>query len=269
MLNEVECGILRGRPFGGIMCLVGNNLRHSTQCIFSSDRYAVVRVLNFLIINVYFPCAGSLNRIENCTELLSEIDSWCARYPTCDLLIAGDFNVDLDGSDAVSVMINSFLTTQSAKRCDEILSYAKTATYVNDTLGHYSTIDYIATSSPLQLLDFAVLTPDINYSDHLPIMATFHLNQAQFCGNTNDRFGKESQVQTMQFRWDKSDIMSYYYNTGSLLQPILTYLDGIISAKLNLSVHDITVAIDDSFSNLVDILIRCAHSFVPHTRKSF
>ena len=56
MSNVVESGLLRGRPFGGIMCLIKKSLRSSTETIFCSDRFAVVRVLNYLIVNLYLPC---------------------------------------------------------------------------------------------------------------------------------------------------------------------------------------------------------------------
>ena len=38
--------------------------------------------------------------------------------------------------------------------------------------GHSSCIDYILVSSPSSVCNFAVLDPDINYSDHLPLKVT-------------------------------------------------------------------------------------------------
>ena len=52
MSNEVEAGILRGRPFRGSMSLIKNDLRFSSKTIHSDDRFSVIKLANFLIINV-------------------------------------------------------------------------------------------------------------------------------------------------------------------------------------------------------------------------
>jgi len=42
------------------------------------------------------------------------------RYCDCECAIAGDFNCDFDGSDAVSLMIQNFIYNGSFTRCDDI-----------------------------------------------------------------------------------------------------------------------------------------------------
>lgn len=59
MSTQVEAGILRGRPFGGLMCLIKNDLRSITQVIHSEERFIIVRISDVLIINVYLPCVGT------------------------------------------------------------------------------------------------------------------------------------------------------------------------------------------------------------------
>ena len=58
------------------------------------------------------------------------------------------------------------LRKHSLSRCDDLFPQAKVATYVNLALNHQSQIDYAVTSSPLDVIDFAVLDPDLNFSDH-------------------------------------------------------------------------------------------------------
>ena len=58
----VESGVLRGRPFGGVMTLVHKKWLKCTELVCATDRYVVVLVGNLLIANVYMPCAGSPNR---------------------------------------------------------------------------------------------------------------------------------------------------------------------------------------------------------------
>ena len=48
MSKEIETGILRGRPFGGLMSLIKNDLRYLTKTIHCEDRFSVVKLANFL-----------------------------------------------------------------------------------------------------------------------------------------------------------------------------------------------------------------------------
>ena len=79
--------------------------------------------------------------------------------------MAGDFNVNLDSSDAVASRLLRFIMDCSLVRCDDIFPLQKTVTYVNLALSHQSFIDYILTSEVLEV--FEVLDVDINFSDHL------------------------------------------------------------------------------------------------------
>ena len=82
MSNTVESGMLRGRPFGGVICLIKKDLRKITRTIHCSDRYSIVKVGDCIFSNVYLPCVGSVNRQLVCEEVLAEIDAWCQHYPS-------------------------------------------------------------------------------------------------------------------------------------------------------------------------------------------
>lgn len=56
MSSTVESGILYGRPFGGVMTLIKDSLRPFTQLVHTNDRCTIIKVLNYVIINVYLPC---------------------------------------------------------------------------------------------------------------------------------------------------------------------------------------------------------------------
>ena len=43
----LESGMLRGRPFGGVMVLINENLRRHTTTIHCEERLAVIKVYNF------------------------------------------------------------------------------------------------------------------------------------------------------------------------------------------------------------------------------
>jgi len=80
MSKSVEAGMLRGRPFGGVMILIRDDLRIVTETIFCDERFAILRVANYLIVTVYLPCTGSNERYLICEEILYTISAWRARY---------------------------------------------------------------------------------------------------------------------------------------------------------------------------------------------
>ena len=59
---SVEAGPLLGRPFGGMMILIRNDLMPVCQCIDASERFIVVKVGDVICINIYLPCTGTPDR---------------------------------------------------------------------------------------------------------------------------------------------------------------------------------------------------------------
>jgi len=94
MANQVESGMLRGRPYGGLMNLIKNDLHNLMQTIHSEERLTVVKVANYLLLNVYLPCAGTKDRLLICEDLLENLWSLRERFPDCECLIAGEFYAD-------------------------------------------------------------------------------------------------------------------------------------------------------------------------------
>ena len=45
---------------------------------------------------------------------------WYDRYRTCECVIAGDLNVDLDGSDIVAAYVSGILRYNSLVRCESV-----------------------------------------------------------------------------------------------------------------------------------------------------
>ena len=135
------------------------------------------------------------------------------------------------------------------------------ATYVNDALGHYSYIDYVLTSNMEELCSFKVLDPDLNFSDHLPIMITVDCvvtNNADSCRQPNS-------MHVTQYRWDKADKVGYYEFTGYKLAALLETVNSI-----NISCCNITHSVvDDIYNQVVTVLNEGSKIFVPEHRKNF
>ena len=70
MQSCVQQGVLRGRPFGGVMTLVSRKLQNITRVVCAEERYVIVTVGNILLMNLYLPCAGSVDRPFTYDEVL-------------------------------------------------------------------------------------------------------------------------------------------------------------------------------------------------------
>ena len=105
MSKQVASGILRGRSFGGVVMLINNRLRSITETICCGERNSIVRVANYFIVNVYWPCVGTSDRLLICDDVFENILAWHERYNMCECIIAGDFNVDLDSPDPIAKRI--------------------------------------------------------------------------------------------------------------------------------------------------------------------
>ena len=123
--------------------LIKNNLRNVTRTISCADRYVIVKIRNYLIACMYLPCSGTADRLLLCNTVFDDICSWREQYVKCEVIIGGDFNVNLDSNDVIANFINSFNATHSLVRCDDLFPRAKSATYINSSLDQESCIDCI------------------------------------------------------------------------------------------------------------------------------
>ena len=104
MVNSVQSGILYGRPYGGVITLISRNLRKVAETLCCSDRFTIIRIADYLIINVYLPCDGTAERLLICEDILADVQSWRDKYLMCDCIVAGDFNSNLDSTDKVAAV---------------------------------------------------------------------------------------------------------------------------------------------------------------------
>ena len=266
MSECVSSGILRGRPFGGVITLIDNDLRAVTRTIHSSERYSIVKVNNYIIINIYLPCVGTDNRPLICQDIFNDIWSWREQYSDCECIIAGDFNVNLDLDDSIARQINSFCLGHDLIRCDIQCHQAPMATYVSDALNQESTIDYMFASSlnGRTTVDYGIIDPDINYSDHLPIFGIFTFSS--LC--PSDHFRVSLVDSPTQLRWDHADITSYYSYTYTHLVPILNDIDCLVN-QLDYLCDPVISHIERICSNITGVLSNAANLFVPRRRKNF
>jgi len=227
MSSSVASGMLHGRPFGGVMTLISNNLRKYTETIYSDERFVIVKIGRHLFVNVYFPCSGTVDRLVVYENVLSDIAEWYDRYRDCECVIAGDFNCDIDGSDAVSLSVQKFIRDGSL---DAVMSYIfcqRQPTYVSEALNQASCIDYVLTSATCDVKKFVIVDPNINFLDHLPIMCEVVVSTCSVNVSNSVENDRPKNIQ-YQLRWDKANQAGYYHYTH--LSPLITVVDDALQA---------------------------------------
>ena len=270
MMNRVQSGPLYGRPHGGVITLVKKSLRNITETIHCDERYNVMKISNCLFINVYLPCDGSKDRMLTIETLLTEIFTWRQQYCHLDCYIAGDLNANLNDTDnAIVKCINRFIGSLSLTRADALFPNAGNFTYVNNSLQHYSYIDYMLTSCAASITDFSVCEPDVNFSDHLPIMSTIVYRECLPGDSNSNSNAKCNESTCTKLRWDKADIQSYYSYTGASLYPVLENVDRVTDLFCKGEIDDIVAAVNDVYYSITKVLKTAADLYVPSCRTNF
>ena len=237
----------------------------ATKCIYCADRYVVIKVGNLLIVNIYLPCVGTVDRSDIVDDTLQDVWSWRLKYMNCAVVIGGDFNTDLAKRNNVSGYINNFILNHSLFRCDTGFLSSRQCTYVSESLGHSSVIDYFVCDNRGDILDYRVLDPDINLSDHLPIAIRCKSTSQPVLLATNA--SQESRVK--QLRWDHADLLSYYNTTMCLLYPLyyeLLELENVVSSVSDVDRNNF---IDSYYGKLVECLNYSAELHVPIHYKNY
>jgi len=166
----VQSGPIIGRPFGGTASLVHKSLVAVTKNVFCSDRCTVIKIADWLIVNVYMPSYGVGDRLLLYSNILCELEVIMLNHNDCNWLIGGDFNANLDLIDSLSRTVNKFIIANELLRCDLLFPVASKHTYVNDALNSSSTIDYFLTSNSAKSVAFNIVDLDVNLSDDLPLI---------------------------------------------------------------------------------------------------
>ena len=262
MCSEVESGVLRGRPYGGVMTLVSNRLFNSTQFVCSDDRYVIVIVGNLMIVNVYLPCVGTTNRSLIYEEVLENIAVWIEKYPNINVIFGGDVNTELDDSSPVSTLFSRFAVSNRLNRCDHLFSGAYYSTYYSESLNCQSTIDFFLTSDSDIVTSYNVIDPALNLSDHRPVVIGVEcLVGSKLCVTNTGNCDPDNQ-KVSYLRWDRANLAKYCELTRVRLTQILCDLREVE--------HVINTDMIDCFYNtVINVLQSSAESSVPRCYKNF
>ena len=95
----------------------------------------------------------------------------------CDFILAGDFNVELGSLDPIDKCISEHTLQCNLFNCYNIYLNSKFVSYVNDSLGCSSLIDYFLCDKADAVIDICVVDADDNFSDHMTVKAIFKFSK--------------------------------------------------------------------------------------------
>jgi exonuclease III len=254
-----------GRPAGGVAILINNNLKQHCRTLFSSPNFLVVKLFSYVIVNLYLPCTGTVDRLLIIDEILNDVATFI--YDTdddCTILVGGDFNCDLDSSAEAAKIINLFAETCCLHRSDQISGF-RANTYVNQALNCSSCLDYFLISEPLNVTNFSILDEGSNLSDHLPLVIECKCENVH---TENRRNIDRKQLKHRYMRWDHANLANYYTLTGHNLQCLLEEVISFASRD-NVSFEECQSFIEYTYNSFVNILCDSANMTVPVHCKNF
>ena len=116
-------------------------------------------------------------------------------------------------------------------------------------------------------MNFDILEPDINFSDHFPITATCKLTIA---ASRNNISGNCTDSNVDVYRWDHADLVSFYHYTGVWLQPVLSKLDDFSElGYCNIKSDMVNDLINEVYYEIVNVLCYAANLYVPKRKRNY
>jgi len=163
----------------------------------------------------------------------------------------------------LSIDINRFLNENNLARCDISSVNAVAYTYINESLNHYSKLDYI-TCDNVDVRNYDVIESSTNLSDHLPLVATCDCNID--CTVKSKSLYDDDSV--AHLRWDYANKEGYYNATMASMQLLLADIHRFKAVE-NASISDAIIFIENVYEKLVTTFQNCASANVPTRRVGF
>jgi exonuclease III len=274
MNSKAAEGILVGRPFGGVAILWNNKLSNIFNRVASDDQFGryisaklhIRGVFDIIITCVYFPCVKSKNEyIVEASPIIGHIENVLSAYNVAEHVIAGDFNFPFDFGNGGFDLFKSVVQDYDLHCCDsDTISISNIRyTYCHESLNQFSWLDHFVVTNKLRqfLNNIHIVDSGANLSDHLPISCTLSKIPIQMTPSNNNNTSHNIK-QVYKEHWNKADLWSYYYNTGSLLQAIDVPVH-VMQCKSGCFMPAHRVDLDNYYNNIVDALKRASRGCVP------
>jgi hypothetical protein len=181
MENELEQGLLKGRPYGGgIGCLWRKSLSKYVKILKHSDNFRCLavqfnnNVQHIIMFGVYLPHSGASDYEVELLDTLGFICSTMDAYAGCKFIICGDFNFEFKSEFMGYKTLMNMLMQYNLSSTDHLDVNNIGYTYVHESLDHL--LDHFVLSSDLNIGDVKVLSDGRNLSDHLALSVVVNFN---------------------------------------------------------------------------------------------
>ena len=226
---DVSSSILKGRPYGGVGILVKNNILSLVTESHISVRFTAIVLNKYIFISLYLPSTTIYNYQTILTDTICEIDNWLVDYQDHQLILGGDFNINLKEVNSLPNSLLNFIVQHNLIIGNFVLPTNPSAlsyTYCHESLNQFSYLDYFLLSEPLHdnITGFIIYDESYNYSDHNPIRLSVKLDILSQSSNML-KSASLGQKKDLILRWDKSDLRAYYNSTYTLLLPTYTLIN--------------------------------------------
>jgi len=230
MDSATEDRIIKGRPYGGVGFLWRKGLTNKIKILQSGVAGRCLAILvdadkgrQLLLINVYFPCSDNsvayLNELGHCIGFIEGVLATCSQ----NVIVLGDFNFTCIKSSPGFVRTYNALKTYSVFNCDQLIfGNLLCYSYVHETLGHRSLLDYFFMSDKLinVVQKISILNVSCNLSDRLPVEC-----ELQILCSICYPIKRQRNFKINVLRWDKSNVFDYYCASRSELSNIAVPVD--------------------------------------------
>jgi len=184
----------------------------------------VIRYMNLVFVNVYMPCKSVSNYEDVYADVASQILHCLSELSGCEFIVGGDFNCEFKSDEGAAWnILCDFMSQLDLVSTDYLLTGDQCYTFFQPTTGASSHIDHFLASNAIVpcIQTLNVIENGGNLSDHLPITLTLALTDACSRSSHADSSATvNTDKKIYSLRWDKGDLVSYYYRSRNLLSRI-------------------------------------------------
>ena len=257
----------QGRPYGGCAIAVRKSLNFTIEVIITSPRLCAIKLQNsylkFLIFSLYMPVNNNtFHSHEEFGDVLSEISAIAELHDSYQVIVAGDFNVDVRSFN--SNLLNNFIDDDSMFCTDYLISDINRFTF-ESSLGHRSHLDHFIISESLRnyVDGCEIIIDGSNLSDHNPVCLTLknlssfdiHYAQTNFIQKSDE----------WRIDWAKADdIQIDHYNL--ILDDLLHDIELSLINCENFRCIDHFEIINNNLDRVVKAMLDAANLTIPKVK---
>src|SRR6266516_1786593 len=265
--------VLKGRPFGGLCTLIHKsffNLFSDIECIAADNNFIILRLDDFLFVNIYLPSSSGISNHANLLLILSNLIDCCSKLSHKDILIGGDCNCNVLTNSNSALFILNLLRSLDVDHSYKFLAESNNRkfSFCVPKRNAFSLIDFFFLSNNLGQVSslFEILVGSLNFSDHLPIKITFPISDfatkapSSIPDTSIVATGSSDHSSRIRIDWDKNRLDLYYECTRQYFFNLHDILTNLSLSPIADSRPDLTTSagINSIYKNFIHGLLNCS-----------